>query len=103
MPDFIQTGPMQVTTEESFDTIALYTADLQQALVHQWDSNVNKSRVCLTTDQKCMCDAMGNPLPFFPFSSVEEKKTFAQCVLDADFPSCEKAAAVEWCKFVDGG
>ena len=90
------------TTDESFDTIALHSQELHDALMDQWDTNIIQSDVKLTFDQKYICKAMGVKLPFLPFATEEEKKQFAQCVLDPSFPARDDAAAVSWCKFVDG-
>ncbi|KAL7538491.1 hypothetical protein ACHAXR_008586 [Thalassiosira sp. AJA248-18] len=90
------------TTEESFDTIALHSVELHDALTSQWESKVNQFNLSLTFDQIYLCKAMNIPLPFLPFASEEERKKFAQCVLTPGFPTCNDAASIEWCKFVDG-
>jgi len=90
------------STDESFDTIALHTAELHDALTSQWESNVVQTDVSLTSDQKYLCKTMDVPLPFLPFTSEDERKKFAQCILNPEFPTSDDAASIEWCKFVDG-
>ena len=70
--------------------------------MEQWENNVNQSKVKLTRDQSYLCKAMGTKLPFLPFSTEEERKQYAKCILNPAFPSKEDPASVEWCQFVDG-
>ncbi len=91
-------------TAESFDSVAIQNASLHRALMEQWEDSINKNIVRLTPDQKHLCAAMGPPLPFLPFATVDENKQFAECVLSNDFPPMlnEEMASIEWCKYVDG-
>ena len=91
-----------VETPERFDTVAIHDTKLHEALNEQWENKVDQNNVKLTSDQKYLCEAMGTQLPFLPFTTVEENKQFAQCVLSNDFPTDEDEAAIAWCKFVDG-
>ena len=61
-------------TSESFDTVAIHDAALHEALVEQWETNVVKEEVKLTSDQKYLCKCMGTTLPFLPFATEEEDK-----------------------------
>ena len=90
------------STDESFDNIALHSQELHKTLLEQWEKNVDKSKVKLTSDQMYLCKAMEINLPFLPFATEEERKQFAKCVLDPGFPKKEEDAAIEWCKYVDG-
>lgn len=81
--------------------IALHDEKLHAAMKEQW-GDIDKSDIKLTRDQKYLCKAMGIDLPFLPFARKEERTKFAQCVLSPDFPPKDDAAAVAWCKFVDG-
>ena len=90
-------------TSENFDTIALQSTELHDALMEQWDNSVAIENVKLTSEQRYLCKAMGTKLPFLPFATEEENKLFAECALTNDFPlGDEEKAAVEWCKFVTG-
>jgi hypothetical protein len=90
-------------TDESFDTVAIHSLELDEALKHEWEHRINKEAVKLTSDQKYMCKSMGIPLPFLPFSSKEENILFAELALNNDFPMDNAdEAAVVWCKYVDG-
>ena len=90
------------TTHESFDTVALHSAELHEALKSRWEDGVNQSSVKLTNDQEFIAKAMGTDLPFLPFVTDEERKQYARCVLDPNFPTKDEAAAIEGCKSVDG-
>jgi hypothetical protein len=90
-------------TDESFDTIAIHSVELHNALKHEWDTRIDKTAVKLTSDQKYLCKKMGTCLPFLPFSTAEEHQLFAECALRNDFPMEDPdAAAIAWCKLVDG-
>lgn len=90
------------TTNESFDTIALHSAEVHDAIKSRWENGVDKASVKLTDDQSFMCRVMGVDLPFLPFSTDEERKQFALCVLDPNFPDRDEDAAIAWCNYVDG-
>eukprot|EP00956_Cyclotella_meneghiniana_P034536 scaffold105890_cov72-Cyclotella_meneghiniana.AAC.1 len=90
-------------TSESFDTVAIHNTSLHEALMHEWENRIDKTAVKLTSDQRNMCKSMDLPLPVLPFSTKEENIAFAECALKADFPMNDhEAAAVEWCKLVNG-
>ena len=84
--------------------MAIHSIALHTALKDQWENNVAKENVKLTRDQKYLSRTMGTDLPFLPFATKEENKTFAGCVLRNDFPDMEddESAAIAWCQFVDG-
>mmetsp|Transcript_12832 Transcript_12832/g.19154 ORF Transcript_12832/g.19154 Transcript_12832/m.19154 type:complete len:314 (+) Transcript_12832:240-1181(+) len=88
-------------TDESFDTIALHHSELQDALKTRREQ---LGDVKLTKDLQYMCDAMGVPLPFLPFSGKAGK---AECQLFAKLMLMHKGTlddvkfALEWCKHVD--
>ncbi|KAK1737752.1 hypothetical protein QTG54_011524 [Skeletonema marinoi] len=88
-------------TDESFDTIALHHSELQDALKNRREQ---LGDVKLTKDLQYMCDAMGVPLPFLPFSGKDGK---AECQLFAKLMLMHKGTlddvkfALEWCKHVD--
>ena len=73
-------------TNERFDTVAIHNSDLHVALQEQWDT-IDKTKVHLTRDRKYLCECMGINLPFLPFTTEEENKLFAACVLRNDFPA----------------
>jgi hypothetical protein len=90
-------------TDESFDIVAIHSAELHEALEHEWENRIDKSAVKLTSDLKYLSKKMGAPLPFLPFSTKEENMLFADCALRNDFPmSNPEAAAIKWCQYVDG-
>eukprot|EP00956_Cyclotella_meneghiniana_P003609 scaffold4428_cov57-Cyclotella_meneghiniana.AAC.1 len=90
-------------TNESFDTVALHSRALHEALMHEWENRIDQTKVKLTSDQKYMRERIGTPLPFLPFSTKEENIAFAQCALSNDFPMDNpEAAAIQWCKLVNG-
>jgi hypothetical protein len=90
-------------TDESFDTVAIHSLELDEALKYEWENRINKQAVKLTSDQSYMCRRMGVPLPFLPFSTQEENQLFANCALADDFPMQNAdEAAIAWCKYVDG-
>ena len=88
-------------TNERFDTVAIHNSDLHVALQEQWDT-IDKTKVHLTRDRKYLCECMGINLPFLPFTTEEENKLFARCVLRNDFPTDDDEAVVAWMKYVDG-
>ena len=87
------------TTNESFDTIALHSTGLHDALETQYTS---LPKIRLTRDQKYMCKAMGTNLPFLPFVGEKENKQFAKYVLEKTGPVKADETALDWCRFVDG-
>jgi len=90
-------------TPESFDTVAIHNTELDEALKHEWENRIDKTAVKLTSDQRHMCESMNTDLPFLTFSNKEENIAFAECALRDDFPIDDpEAAAIEWCKLVDG-
>mmetsp|Transcript_32797 Transcript_32797/g.55526 ORF Transcript_32797/g.55526 Transcript_32797/m.55526 type:complete len:369 (-) Transcript_32797:4-1110(-) len=88
-------------TDESFDTIALHHSELQDALKTRREQ---LGDVKLTKDLQYMCDAMGVPLPFLPFSGKEgkaESQLFAKLMLMHKGTLDDVKFALEWCKHVD--
>ena len=89
-------------TEESFDTVALHSQPLHDALEERM-KEIDASSVKLSRDNKYLADSVGVKLPFLPFITDEENVLYAQCVLDCDFPlGDDEKAAIAWCKKVDG-
>lgn len=88
-------------TDEGFDTIALHCEDLHDALIQRCQ-NLDFNDVKLTIDQQFIADALGVPLPFLPFTTMEEKEQYANCLLDPNFPKDDTEAAIKWCEYVDG-
>ncbi|KAL7525102.1 hypothetical protein ACHAXR_003597, partial [Thalassiosira sp. AJA248-18] len=87
------------TTDESFDTVALHHKTLHNALNARCK---DLGSVQLTSDQQYMCNAMGTKLPFLPFCGEDEYMQYAQLVINTPGPLDNEAAAVDWCKYVDG-
>ena len=87
-------------TEESFDTVALHSADLHQALENQC-ACINWHKVNLTREQKAICRAQGVKLPMLPFTSREEKKLFTK-YYSAITKKTESDLAIWWCSHVNG-
>jgi hypothetical protein len=90
-------------TDESFDTNAIHSRNLHDALKEKWNamSDEQKASVKLTSDQRFICREMNIDLPFLPFATVEEFQAYNAFVVEG-IPSDEEAAAIEWCKKVDG-
>ena len=92
-----------VSTEESFDVVALQSPDVQQALEARCQAI--SPLPTLTKDLQFQCNAMGTPLPFLPFSTNEERIKFSEYVHSLSSPLSAtdyNQAAVDWCAFVDG-
>ncbi len=85
-------------TEESFDTIALHHSELHDALKATGEQ---LGAVKLTKDLQYMCDAMGVPLPFLPFSGEAEDKLFAKLMLAHEGKLDDVKFSLEWCKHVN--
>jgi len=89
-------------TEESFDTVALHSQPLHDALEERM-KEIDASSVKLSRENKYLADSVGAKLPFLPFISDEENVLYAHCVLDGNFPlDDDEKAAIAWCKHVDG-
>ena len=89
-------------TEESFDTVALHSKPLHDALEKQMEE-IDASSVKLSRENKYLADSVGAKLPFLPFISDEEIVLYAHCVLDGNFPlDDDEKAAIAWCEHVDG-
>lgn len=102
-PDTMQAGNNSenhdvVTVIDSFDTIALHRSALQDALKTRREQ---LGDVKLTKDLQYMCDAMGVPLPFLPFSGKAECQLFAKLMLVHEGTLDDVKFALEWCKHVD--
>ena len=68
----------------------------------QWDSSICQNTVKLTNDQQFLSNAMGVPIPFLPFATIEEKEKFGLCMVNSSFPRDDEGAAIKWCEYVDG-
>ena len=90
------------TTDESFDTIALHSQELHDALMKQWDDSISQKNIKLTGEQAFLSQAMGVPVPFLPFANMEEKRQFGLCQVNSSFPQDDERAAIKWCDYVDG-
>ncbi|EJK52264.1 hypothetical protein THAOC_28487 [Thalassiosira oceanica] len=89
-------------TEESFDTVALHSQPLHDALEKRM-GEIDASSLKLSRENKYLADSVGAKLPFLPFISDEENVLYAHCVLDGNFPlHDDEKAAIAWCKHVDG-
>ena len=51
-------------TSESFDTVAIHNMELHEALMHEWENRIDKTKIKLTSDQKYMREQMDIPLLF---------------------------------------
>jgi hypothetical protein len=87
------------TTGESFDTIALHHSVLHNKLEEKCSELGDTN---LTREQEYMCKAMGTSLPFLPFVSKEERKAYAQYVLESAEAMDYDKAAEDWLSYVDG-
>ena len=59
-------------TDESFDTLALHTSALHDALMEQWENKIDQSAVHQSWDQQYLSDAMGVKLLFLPLFQERE-------------------------------
>ncbi len=95
-----------VTTEESFDVVALQSKDDQDALQERCLELENEGPLPkLTRELQFQCNAMGTPLPFLPFTNDTERIKFSTYVQDLSPVTNidDKKAAVHWNRhFVDG-
>jgi hypothetical protein len=101
-PDWTNASDYKAT-DESFGTNAIHSQQLHDALTQRWDalSEEEKAKVNLTSDQKFLCQEMNVPLPFLPFATTEEYAAYNEFIVNG-MPTDDEAAAVEWCKNVDG-
>lgn len=86
-------------TDESFDTVALHSAELHDALKEQCSKIKGKFK--LTREQKFLCKATGTDLPFLPFTTEEEKSLFSQYIATHEKKSDEEIA-LWWIQKVNG-
>ena len=87
-------------TEESFDTAALHSADVHQALETRC-ACIKWNKVKLTREQESICRAQGVKLPMLPFTSREEKKLFTKFYSTIS-KKTESELAIWWRDHVDG-
>lgn len=99
-PDLSNTSEY-IFTDESFDSIALQSHRLNEA-VKQCYSKLNRQSIKLTRDQEYLCRVMNTPLPFLPFSGEDEYKAYAKYVIQDVLPRDDEDAAIGFCSFVDG-
>ena len=64
-------------TNESFDTVALHSSDLHQALENRCD-RINWKRIKLSLEQKAISRAQGVRLSMLPFATIKEKSLFTK-------------------------
>eukprot|EP00804_Cyclotella_cryptica_P030502 CCRYP_008559-RA/>CCRYP_008559-RA protein AED:0.95 eAED:0.95 QI:0/0/0/0.33/1/1/3/0/557 len=88
-----------ITTNETFDTIALHHKGLHDKLQECCEKI---GPVKLTREQNYIAKAMGTTLPFLPFVHKDERKAFARFVLEGKGDFDYNLASEYWCKFVDG-
>jgi hypothetical protein len=88
-------------TNESFDNIALHSQQLQAAIERQW-TKIDKTKVKLSPNERHLADTAGVPLPLLPFTTEEENRLYATCILDPTFPKNDEDAAIKLCEYVDG-
>ena len=95
-----------VTTEESFDVVALQSKDVQDALEERCKELEQEGPLPkLTRELQFQCNAMGTPLPILPFSNDTERTKFSKYVQDMSPITTidDKKAAVHWNRhYVDG-
>jgi len=95
-----------VTTEESFDVVALQSKDDQDALQERCLELEKEGPLPkLTRELQFQCNAMGTPLPFLPFTNDTERIKFSTYMQDLSPVTNidDKKAAVHWNRhFVDG-
>jgi hypothetical protein len=99
-PDMSNTSEY-VTTDESFDSIALHSNRLDKAVRDRY-AEIDKHSIKLTRDQRYLCRVMGTPLPFLPFSGEQEYKAYAKFVIGGVLPKDDEDASIGFCTFVDG-
>lgn len=90
-----------VFTDEGFGTVPLHTQSLHDALATRYEQ-LDATSIKLTPDQQYLCRVMGTPLPFLPFSGESECKEYAKFVTESDNSMSDAAAAIAWCKHVNG-
>lgn len=96
-----------VTTEESFDVVALQSKDVQEALEARCQELEERGALPkLTRELQFQCKAMGTPLPLLPFSNDEERMQFSTYVHELKSPVStidDRKAAADWNRsYVDG-
>ena len=64
-------------TDKSFDTVALHSSDLHQALENRCD-RISWKNIKLTREQKAISRAQGVKLCTLPFATIEEKTMFTR-------------------------
>ncbi|KAL3770800.1 hypothetical protein ACHAWU_006359 [Discostella pseudostelligera] len=99
-PDLSNTSEY-VSTDESFDSIALHSCRLDKAVRDRY-AEIDKNSIKLTRDQQYLCRVMGTPMPFLPFSGEQEYKAYAKFVIGDIIPTDDEDAAIGFCPFVDG-
>ena len=92
-------------TEETFGVVPLHSEALSVAMqqIKLPEGVVLK----LTGDHRCLCEAMGTPLPLLPIHSKDEHALFTRLVLaqlngDASNKIDFEALAITWCAHVNG-
>jgi len=99
-PDLSNTSEY-VSTDESFDSIALHSCRLDKAVRDRY-AELDKNIIKLTSDQQYLCRVMGTLMPFLPFSGEEEYKAYAKFVIGDIIPKDDEDAAIGFCPVVDG-
>ena len=87
-------------TDESFDTVALHSAQLHDRLKHRCET-LRLKTIKLTSEQRFIAKAMGTDLPFLPFTEKEEKELFSRFKAIIQTQDNDEAA-LWWCQYVDG-
>ena len=87
-------------TNESFDTVALHSSDLHQALENRCDQ-INWKRIKLSLEQKAISRAQGVRLSMLLFATLKEKSLFTKHYSIIS-KKTETELAIWWCQFVDG-
>ena len=95
-----------VTTEESFDVVALQSKDDQDTLKERCQELEKEGPLPkLTRELQFQCNAIGTPIPFLPFSYDTERIKFSTYMQDFSPMKTidDKKAAVHWNRhFVNG-
>jgi hypothetical protein len=87
-------------TPESFNTVALHSSDLDDALkAIRVDEEIRRK---FSPDLKHLCLSMGIPVPFLPCHGIEEAKLFSKLMLQLPGRFDAEKMSIEWCKYVDG-
>jgi len=90
-------------TAESFNTVALHSRALHNAIIENSHRVSDSVRQQFTRELRHLCSSMGVPVPFLPVPhSMHEAKLFTTLILTMPGSFDAEAMAIEWCKHIDG-